>query len=104
MTTNTSYSGQPYHFTPGPWRFQQEVTRPLGNLGGESVSYPVYTASGEYGNPATCYTEANAALVSAAPDLFFALEKIVELNEWRIEQRPWLQAAVDALVKARGDK
>jgi hypothetical protein len=83
-------------FTEGPWRVQ----------GGEVVSQhdpicsmPVlYRASKE----ARAVLEADANLIAAAPELYEALELIVEQREAFFTEHAW-KAAEAALAKARGE-
>jgi hypothetical protein len=61
--------------TPGPWRYQGETTRRLNQP--DSAVFEVYTATGEYGHPATCGKEEDACLIAAAPELLAALKETV---------------------------
>lgn len=68
--------------TPGPWRYQREQHAEMGRP--SFYKYEVYTATGEYGHPATCDNEANARLIAAAPELLEALMGVVGWVECEI--------------------
>jgi hypothetical protein len=64
-------------FTKGPWRYQGEVTREINQP--NSVSFEVYTSTGNYGHPATCEREEDARLISASPDMYSAIKELLDV-------------------------
>ena len=82
--------------TPGPWTFRRDGNQPAYAIIGDnrSLAWGAFDAHGE----------ANAALIAAAPTLLSVLLSAVLHAEASIdsEETPWLDAARDALAKARG--
>ncbi len=103
------------NWTPGPWN----VTDFRGTAGivhtgiaktrtfreiAESAAV-VFAQHSDYGEPTT---RANLHLIAAAPDLYSALEAIMQLrtitNELFFQDSALWEDAKDALAKARGEK
>jgi len=104
-------------FTPGPWGFA--IAAPY-NFNGESLAIVDQNARAGESVPVVCIITkretqnerdtANARLISAAPDLFAALEKAVADygrpgGPWSVPSEPgtWIAMATEALKKARGE-
>ena len=88
-------------FTPGPWKKQT----PLFVVQGEEVTH---TVEGPPSDFMFLQNEADAALIAAAPDLYAALETLIEKlclddDEGLIEYAEPMIAARAALAKARGE-
>ena len=93
------------NWTPGPWEVQRDsglriyITQP--NDAKNRV--PGYYAEVRRFTPNANQVEANAKLIAAAPDLYDALELLVDTND----SGGWPSAAIviarAALAKARGE-
>lgn len=81
--------------TPGPWKFEDEYVRAPG---GDAVADPYCQATAEWGEE----MEANARLISAAPELLEACKKAVSLIDrgYELDARHSLNAAI---AKAEGN-
>lgn len=64
--------------TPGPWRFQREHTVSFDGSG--DVAFPIYNTSGKFAHVATAMSEANARLITAAPELLEACKAALEFT------------------------
>ena len=86
------------HWTPGPWRVQEEwgANNELCFHSIRSALHNNYIAS-TWAGP----NGPTARLISAAPDLYACLAKIVAMEEGRDDD--WMEAAEAALAKARGE-
>lgn len=99
-------------FTPGPWNYQEESDVYTHIVRSPSNGLIVHLRQDTSG-----VSEATARLISAAPELFFLLEKAacpnarcvdgsiphqVGDNEWEAEQCQWCDEREKALFKARG--
>lgn len=90
-------------WTPGPWRVQSTEAD-------DGVSFIYSGAPGDVyciarmmrftGGPSS--DSANAALVAAAPDLYAALDALIDGRNWVMSTEKFL-AAKAALSKARGE-
>lgn len=107
--------------TPGPWTvcstgdpFNIEIHAPHGdkrlNLSRWEGLAIVYICDDQT-EPGTLIAKANAALITAAPDLLVALEKAVAIygkpgGPWNLPHEPgaWITMAEDAIAKAKGVK
>jgi len=99
-------------FTPGPWTVKGpccSLTRPGidGDLNGNKRSIIII---GTDEDRRGIDTEANAALIAAAPDMYAALENAVKDygkpgGPWNVPSEPgtWIHSATSALAKARGE-
>ena len=97
--------------TPGPWEangyhIRQRIT---GTRRIAEVAYagPHHTPPHEYPKSCRLVDEANARLISAAPDLLEALEAIMgsDVFEWNGSAAFWLQDKVKAAInKAKGEQ
>jgi hypothetical protein len=96
-------------FTPGPWH---RSTQPLGDR-----AYGIHAEHGglrhnivNWGGLARCGSaggQANAHLISAAPDMYAALNGVLAICPWRDKndtQHPEITQALAALRKARGEQ
>lgn len=88
-------------FTPGPWVANGDKIETTSAIFRARIA--TIDDGGVIENP-----EANAKLIAASPDLYAALLKIVEHDEYMIEQGIMrhfieLERAQDALRKARGE-
>src|SRR5882757_4927554 len=86
--------------TPGPWRFSKEP----GHMASIESDYGTVSIPCWNGTTAP-QIDANARLISAAPQILEALESIV--GEWRTTQNLWrmeefIQLAEGAISKAGG--
>lgn len=107
-------------FTPGPWTAEPRQTR---DDNGHYLTYEVADAQGrcvvEFSNTSVSelnydgesqwdeQSRANAHLISAAPELYAALESALEQFELLAKEpatNPWCVQMRAALSKARGDK
>lgn len=89
--------------TPGPWVYQDESVRQ------EESGAIVAEVGPAFGAGASARRSANAALISAAPELLAALELITKWcevsgfgNSTRSKQWTMLESARAAIAKARG--
>lgn len=109
-------------FTPGPWELVNggDIFGPLGGDSGDGVKaddndgwqiaevghYPAFVGGEETELGAEC-RRANAHLVAAAPELYEALEALLEDGVWAgcdwIPSDGAKQKAEQALSKARGE-
>lgn len=104
-------------FTPGPWKVMGpagSLTRPGidGDVNGRKRSIILVGAEE---NQRGVDTEANAALIAAAPDMYAALEELLdsesvsifssamESESWKLDLKEWETHARSALAKARGE-
>lgn len=85
-------------FTPGPWLIQG--TQKKTEIGGFSVVGPHLESCTAY-----VASQADAALIAAAPDLLAALEAmkdaLAECENWTLDQQIAYGKAHSAIVKAR---
>ena len=88
-------------FTPGPWHYDDHMV-----YGGPKMEY-VCEVSGAASNE---FHKANAALISAAPEMYEAMERIMHYAEMGAaacdvftSEQPEFVAARKALAKARGE-
>lgn len=92
------FNALPTH-TPGPWKHHSH-----GQVGPEGATVcEVWSAIGADSEDAISQSYANIHLISAAPDLLSALEKLLAqsgLEYWPVEQ----EMARAAIAKARGLK
>lgn len=102
-------------FTPGPWRWTDEYTSGDGSRTWSLIGargYGILSCDGTGNSPQGLGDEANAYLISAAPDMYEALERLCALRDDygpfggetyqdRID-RTWANAKA-ALSKARGE-
>ena len=58
------------------WIFQEE--REINAIGRTTTLFQVYTADGLYGHHATCEKLEDARLITAAPDLYDAVNTVLE--------------------------
>lgn len=98
-------------FTPGPWRTMDgdSVVNVMGAEGAPIAA----TTSKTYYERFDATDKANARLISAAPDLYAALDKLltsyVDIGEsgdcgfWEVDAIPEVIAARAALKRARGE-
>lgn len=94
-------------WTPGPWRVMfgrdNNTTYPTWMSRAERPYQPVLN-SGAFSRPASETAVANARLISAAPDLYEALDALLEFhNEGRIPDAATIARAECAILKARGE-
>ena len=86
--------------TPGPWTLHKEVTK------GEFVTDYIIRNSDNYHicKLGPNRQDANAALISAASDLFEALEKwaLFMKENYTADDISWYQETLDAIAKAKG--
>lgn len=99
--------------TPGPWRVGGGYTHNFGfdclmvESGpadpDEAIAIASVWSDGDDGSDTE--SEANAALVSAAPDLLAALEESIEYSPYKgeSEETPFLRRARAAIAKAKGE-
>ena len=90
-------------FTPGPWKVGPvDDTRVEDALGNE-----VAQIDGDYNHPDTWpIMEANARLIASAPELYEALEGLIDIadrGDVRDYARDAINTAKRALTKARGE-
>jgi hypothetical protein len=88
--------------TPGPWvsEYRQSHTGQVAVCNGDGEGYwEVWTQNWGGG----INQEANARLISAAPDLLEALEEIVSHDAWASDA-PILASAKAAIAKAKGEQ
>lgn len=102
-------------FTPGPWEWQDDYsrlisTKPEPHMFSSTGSYlptvmrPDFQSYG-YCDDGDSYVEisdADAKLIAAAPDLYYALDKLFEVVTGDI-QMGLSQVVYEALAKARGE-
>ena len=100
-------------YTPGPWTIQYSTNDYEGNL--IYANRPIAATVTEEASEATSEDEANARLITAAPELLAALRQLMEWEGYdggppgnghdedtdRREQEVW-QDAQDAIDKANG--
>lgn len=103
-------------FTPGPWKWKDDdysrliSTKPEpDNFSSTGFSFstvlrPDFTVDGycDDGDPYVDISEANANLIAAAPDLYYALDKLFEVVTGDIPMG-LSQVVYEALAKARGE-
>ena len=66
-------------FIPGPWSIGPVDDCQITHLGPDGGRYEIADISGDYNQPELWpIMEANARLISAAPDMYEALKKLVE--------------------------
>ena len=89
--------------TPGPWEVEQDGPWTL--VRGRDPELP----SDDIPGPLVCtpadngYTQANAHLIAAAPDLLAALKEIVAgISVGTDPDHPWIKEARAAIAKAEG--
>ena len=98
-------------FSPGPWRYYsypQPNGCPIIGSGGLMVAMLAHSVNHQDQEETAI---ANANLITAAPDLYVALEKAVAdygkpRGPWNVPSEPgtWLEMAKNALKKARGEE
>ena len=98
-------------FSPGPWRYYsypQPNGCPIIGSGGLMVAMLAHSVNHQDQEETAI---ANANLITAAPDLYVALEKAVADygkpgGPWNVPSEPgtWLEMAKNALKKARGEE
>ena len=85
-------------FTPGPWKVSTSAVYDQVNAADESLI--CFAAMKEN-------SKANARLIAAAPELFEALERAVEIiqNEYPVDQHAdyGVPSMITALAKAKGE-
>lgn len=91
-------------FTPGPWdKFDLIVGRMIDNRHRYTSIASIYESEPGYDGE----DRANANLIAAAPDLYEALADCIDIIETEAAQFyhcPAVDAAKQALAKARGEK
>jgi hypothetical protein len=102
-------------FTPGPWRVEDRLDRPVSGGGGALQVQAAHRGEGSSYCVASVNLwespEANARLIAAVPELYEALSEVVTLLEgWHrlnfadeIQQQS-VRLAKRALAKARGEQ
>lgn len=113
-------------FTPGPWMAKGDYTiadattiiaNPDGDLPDGPFTYDfICTCEDEYGERNE-KAQANARLIAAAPELYEALQLLLETEDFGNEREHWesehklgnghawrVLKAMDALAKARGEQ
>lgn len=93
-------------FTPGPWELTQQYlgmgTCTLGTQIWQQMGYRIAFTEGQ--NVGASTELANARLIAAAPDLYAALESILQYCAPLSEQQDQSRlSAFAALAKARGE-
>lgn len=86
--------------TDGPWEVVQQPSEVLVWGGGVAVA-----VVRPYDMVRVCTSLSDAHLIAAAPDLLHELEELVALIavEYPQQQRVWLEAARNAIAKAKGE-
>jgi len=89
-------------FTPGPWRWNKDKSVLFSRLNAAVVD----SKEDEHVGAVVVVNNANANLIAAAPELYNALELLVNgfyevdsLEQWEM----WIDQARAALAKARGE-
>lgn len=90
-------------WTPGPWVVVADETaaQVTGFPCVYANGYTVVGTEGMYGDIDTDF--ANAHLISAAPDLYEALDQLIAISEVDCPSLEDLEGAKEALAKARGE-
>lgn len=95
-------------FTPGPWDAEE-------GIGGRSCDWQIYPPHALRDDTplADAYSEANARLIAAAPEMYAALKEIVHFEADQLSRGEFLSLAADdemfararaALIKAQGGR
>lgn len=96
-------------WTPGPWRvstigLMNDGSLPVSSDQGQiaRVSAQADFPRGQGHNSECAERDANAHLIAAAPDLYAALDALIDGRNWTMSTEKFL-AARAALAKARGE-
>lgn len=89
-------------WTPGPWTVHKSrTTDDVGIIGGGGCLAECFSEIRRKNENAVREQEANAHLIAAAPDLYAALDAIIDGRMWSMSDNKF-GAAKAALAKARG--
>lgn len=91
------------NFTKGPWTIKGDAVGIVDQPDTQSYGMLNFIAF-IYRHDFKEQSEANAHLISAAPDMYEALEQVTKYMEWAFgEEDPYVKQGKKALAKARGE-